>query len=173
MDDFEQRLPPSPPAWRLPVIVGSIVALAGILAFVVTSAALPAPVVTTPTVAPTVETAAGHGDPANSPPAPTISVSDAYQRWQAGKVIFVDMRSSEAYTAGHLPGALSLASPDLNARLAELPPDGIIIAYSDNSRSTAGQRGAQIFRDLGYGPVAALDGGIEAWQAANLPVERP
>lgn len=126
-----------------------------------------------PTVVPTVETAPGHGDPANSPPAPTISVAEAYQRWQAGQVIFVDMRAGEAYQAGHLPGALSLATPDLNQRLAALTPGGIIVTYGDASRPTAGQRGAQIFRDLGYGPVAALDGGIEAWQAANLPLEQP
>lgn len=172
MDNFESPVTRQAPAWQLPLVIGGIVLLAGILAFVTTgnSASTSAAV---PTVVPTVETAPGHGDPANSPPAPTISVAEAYQRWQAGQVIFVDMRAGEAYQAGHLPGALSLATPDLNQRLAALTPGGIIVTYGDASRPTAGQRGAQIFRDLGYGPVAALDGGIEAWQAANLPLEQP
>lgn len=172
MEHFEPTYTNQPPAWRLPAIIGGIVLLAGVLAFVVTGTGAPAPAAT-PTVAPTVEAAAGHGDFSNSPPAPAISVADAQQRWQAGQVIFVDMRSGDAYKAAHLPGALSLASPDLNQRLAALPPGGVIITYGDASRPEAGQRGAQIFRDLGYGPVAVLEGGIEAWQAANLPVERP
>ncbi|MGB9738937.1 rhodanese-like domain-containing protein [Chloroflexus sp.] len=171
MEHFEPSSS-QPPAWRLPAIIGGIIVLAGLLAFFITGTGTTAPT-TPPTTAPTVETAAGHGDLSNSPPAPTISVTEAYQRWQNGNVIFVDMRSGEAYTTGHLPGALSLASPDLNQQLAALPEDGLIITYGDASRPTAGQRGAQIFRDLGYGPVAALDGGIEAWQAANLPLERP
>ncbi|MBO9338586.1 MAG: rhodanese-like domain-containing protein [Chloroflexus sp.] len=173
MDNLDSSGTTQPSTWRLPIIVGSIVILAGILAFVVTNTNSPSASVVTPTSVPTVETAAGHGDPDSSPPAPTISVNEAYQRWQDGQVIFVDMRSSEAYRVAHLPGALSLATPDLNQRLAALPSDGLIVTYSDASRPTAGQRGAQIFRDLGYGSVAALDGGIEAWQAANLPVERP
>lgn len=172
MEHFEPTYTNQPPAWRLPAIIGGIVLLAGVLAFVITGTGAPAPAAT-PTVAPTVETAAGHGDFSNSPPAPVISVADAHQRWQAGQVIFVDMRSGDAYKAAHLPGALSLASPDLNQRLAALPSGGVIIAYGDASRPEAGQRGAQIFRDLGYGPVAVLEGGIDAWQAANLPVERP
>lgn len=172
MEHFEPMNSNQPPAWRLPAIIGGIVLLAGVLAFVITGTGAPAPAAE-PTVAPTVEAAAGHGDLSNSPPAPVISVADAQQRWQVGNVIFVDMRSGEAYRAAHLPGALSLASPDLNQRLAALPPGGIIITYGDASRPEAGQRGAQIFRDLGYGPVAVLEGGIEAWQAANLPVERP
>lgn len=172
MEHFEPTYTNQPPAWRLPAIIGGIVLLAGVLAFVITGTGAPAPAAT-PTVAPTVEAAAGHGDFSNSPPAPVISVADAQQRWQAGQVIFVDMRSGDAYKAAHLPGALSLASPDLNQRLAALPPGGVIITYGDASRPEAGQRGAQIFRDLGYGPVAVLEGGIEAWQAANLPVERP
>lgn len=172
MEHFEPTYTNQPPAWRLPAIIGGIVLLAGVLAFVITGTGAPAPAAT-PTVAPTVETAAGHGDFSNSPPAPVISVADAHQRWQAGQVIFVDMRSGDAYKAAHLPGALSLASPDLNQRLAALPSGGVIIAYGDASRPEAGQRGAQIFRELGYGPVAVLEGGIEAWQAANLPVERP
>lgn len=172
MEHFEPTYTNQPPAWRLPAIIGGIVLLAGILAFVITGTGAPAPAAT-PTVAPTVEAAAGHGDFSNSLPAPVISVADAQRRWQTGQVIFVDMRSGDAYKAAHLPGALSLASPDLNQRLAALPSGWVIITYGDASRPEAGQRGAQIFRDLGYGPVAALEGGIEAWQAANLPVERP
>ncbi|WP_298820258.1 rhodanese-like domain-containing protein [Chloroflexus sp.] len=172
MEHFEPSVSNQPPAWRLPAIIGGIVILAGILAFVVTGTGAPSTAVT-PTATPIVETAAGHGDPGNSPPAPVISVTDAYQRWQAGNVIFVDMRTGDEYRQAHLPGALNLATPDLNQRLAALPPDGIIITYGDVNRPTAGQRGAQIFRDLGYGPVAELEGGIEAWQAANLPLERP
>lgn len=136
MEHFEPTYTNQPPAWRLPAIIGGIVLLAGVLAFVITGTGAPAPAAT-PTVAPTVETAAGHGDFSNSPPAPVISVADAHQRWQAGQVIFVDMRSGDAYKAAHLPGALSLASPDLNQRLAALPSGGVIIAYGDASRPEA------------------------------------
>ncbi len=172
MKHFDPSVSNHPPAWRLPVVIGGIVLLAAILTFIITGAGQPKPAVT-PTATPVVETAAGHGDPSSSPPAPIISVAEAYQRWQAGTAIFVDMRASEEYRKAHLPGALTLAASDLNQRLAALPPDGIIITYGDRSRPTAGQRGAQIFRDLGYGPVAELEGGIEAWQAANLPLEQP
>ncbi len=38
----------------------------------------------------------------------------------AGRIVAIDVRSVEAYRHGHIPGALSVPEPDLEARLAEL-----------------------------------------------------
>lgn len=46
MEHFEPTYTNQPPAWRLPAIIGGIVLLAGVLAFVITGTGAPAPAAT-------------------------------------------------------------------------------------------------------------------------------
>jgi rhodanese-related sulfurtransferase len=85
-------------------------------------------------------------------------------------VLFVDVRSGDEYRAGHISGAISLTSPDLDAAMRALPSSGQIIAYGDAARPDSAVRAAQIFIELGYPTVIALEGGYQAWASANYPV---
>jgi rhodanese-related sulfurtransferase len=116
---------------------------------------------------------AGHGELPDDVALESISVADAAERLSVGSALFVDMRESTEYTTGHIPGALGLFSDQLQSSLTGLPDDSIIIAYTDASRPDAGRRGAAILIQLGYQRVYLLDGGLEAWQAAGQPLNRP
>lgn len=178
------------PRWLLPAIIGGIMLLAAIATFVVTGGSLPQAAPPPPTSVPTVVVATAapvagaestgseaalpqtHGENPDGPPIAAIEVATAQERLSVGSAIFVDVRDSGAYAAGHIPGALTITSPDLNTQLATLQPGTLIIIYGDAARPDAGRRGAQIFIDLGFAEVAALNGGFEAWTTAGLPVEQ-
>ncbi len=93
------------------------------------------------------------------------------------------------FAARHIPGArlLDLASlvdtnssvpqalprPDqLAQRLAELgiAPGARIVLYDDSAIRSAA-RAWFMLKQAGWGAVAVLDGGLESWRAANLPLE--
>ena len=59
--------------------------------------------------------------PAGSGPgAPPIAAVDALSMAERGDAVFVDVRPPEAYTAGHIPGALHFDALEIDARAAEL-----------------------------------------------------
>jgi rhodanese-related sulfurtransferase len=175
------------PAWLLPaVIFGAIALVAALVTFALTMRDLPRPVAvapaaeTLPTGHPATDATAAsaelpeaHGslDP-NGPKVELISLADARAHLDAGTAIFIDVRAGSDYAAGHIPGALTITAQDLDARVGALPPGSVIIAYGDSSRPESGQRGAQIFMDLGYPSVIALEGGFQDWQQAGNPVEK-
>jgi rhodanese-related sulfurtransferase len=39
---------------------------------------------------------------------------------ERGQAVFVDVRSREAYAAGHIPGALHIDAPEIDARAQEV-----------------------------------------------------
>jgi rhodanese-related sulfurtransferase len=98
------------------------------------------------------------------PAPPEISAAQARTEL-AGGALLVDVREPSEYSAGHIPGAITLPLGDLAARLSELPRDRLIITIC-----RSGVRSAQA-RDLllqnGFPRVTSLAGGIQAWQAAG------
>lgn len=180
------------PAWLLPaVIFGAIAIVAALVTFALTIRSLPdgsstsgAAADVLPTGHPAVDMSAtaapagtalpaAHGglDP-NGPRVDLISIADARARLDAGTAVFIDVRSGGAYAEGHIPGALTITSKELEATINSLSADAVIIAYGDADRPESGQRGAQIFMDLGYPKVIALEGGFQDWQKAGNPVEK-
>jgi rhodanese-related sulfurtransferase/predicted transcriptional regulator len=59
----------------------------------------------------------------------TIGREDLRERLARGDVVLVDVRPPEEYAAGHIEGARSIPLPELERRLAELPPDREVVAY--------------------------------------------
>lgn len=178
----------APPAWLLPALVGTLIVLAAVLAFAITSRpAAPAPAAATqvPLDQPAAQAPAADGestgveDPAaghgtlnpDGPRVEVIGLADARARFDAGTAVFVDVRSGSEYAAGHIPGALTITSQELESRIKGVPAGTAIIAYGDADRPDSSQRGAQIFMELGYPTVIALDGGFQTWRDAGHPVE--
>jgi rhodanese-related sulfurtransferase len=151
-----------------------LLALAGLLAVAITSRSAPAapPAAQAPAADAAADPPAAHGglDPAG-PAVEQIGLADARARFDAGTAVFVDVRGGSDYAAGHIPGALTITSPELEQRLGELPAGAVVIAYGDADRPESGQRGAQIFMELGYPKVIALAGGFQDWRDAGHPVE--
>ncbi|MBX3205317.1 MAG: thioredoxin [Labilithrix sp.] len=88
-----------------------------------------------------------------------------------GAVVPVDVRDAAAYARAHLPGATSLPLEELESRLAELymlPGQPALYDRSGDKTKELAERMAEQGT-----PVAFLEGGILAWEAEGLPIERP
>lgn len=88
-----------------------------------------------------------------------------------GVVVPVDVRDAAAYGRAHLPGAKSLPLEEIEGRLAELYMLPGQPALYDRSGDKTKELAAKM-EEQGT-PVAFLEGGILAWEAEGLPVERP
>jgi hypothetical protein len=59
--------------------------------------------------------------PAGSGPgASPVALADALAMRERGQAVIVDVRSQEAYVAGHIPGALNIDGTEIGARAAEV-----------------------------------------------------
>ncbi|MEI8307182.1 MAG: rhodanese-like domain-containing protein [Chloroflexales bacterium] len=183
--------PPEPrrnlPPWLLPaVILGAMALVIALVTVALTMRDRPNPVPAAAVELPTGHPAANemptttgtslpvaHGsvDP-NGPKVELINVANARARLDARTAIFVDVRSGNDYAAGHIPGAVSITTKDLDTRIKALPAGSVIITYGDSARPDSGQRGAQIFMDQGYPTMIALEGGFQDWEKAGNPVEK-
>ena len=87
----------------------------------------------------------------------------------------IDVRSAEAYAAGHLLGAMSIPSPTLPLWVDILPRDIILVLY-DNTGAESAVR-AQYLRSVGFSEARSLAGGLAAWSltpnAASYMVGSP
>ena len=66
----------------------------------------------------------GHQDDA-----PRISLADAKKDFDAGKAIFIDTRSAEAYKLERVKGAINVSLNDFEAKYKSIPKDRKIIVY--------------------------------------------
>lgn len=88
-------------------------------------------------------------------------------------LVLLDVRNREDWLAGHIPGAIPAPPSELEAVLAELgksrprPPLVVTVCYRGNLSLAA----ASAVREHAAA-VASLSGGMEAWRAAGLPVEK-
>ena len=58
-----------------------------------------------------------------------VSREDLLERVASGLVTVLDVRPSDEFGQGHLPGAVNIPLGELQDRLAELDPDREVIAY--------------------------------------------
>lgn len=100
-----------------------------------------------------------------------------------------------AYLADHIPGAHfadlaeDLSGPKSDPRLGRHPlpdpsrfgrvlsrlgiaPGSLVVVYDQNDAAMAASRFWFLLQLAGHARVAVLDGGLDAWLAAGLPVER-
>jgi hypothetical protein len=54
------------------------------------------------------------------PDAAAMPLAEALQRRDRGEAVLVDLRTREAYAAGHIPGAVSITSNDIEERATEI-----------------------------------------------------
>jgi len=102
----------------------------------------------------------------NAETVPVVSAEEAHELVEEGALL-LDVREADEWEAGHAPEASWIPMGDLNARVAELPRAGRIVAICrTGSRShavTAALVGA------GYDAVN-VDGGMRAWAAEDYDV---
>jgi len=107
----------------------------------------------------------------NNAPAnfPRISVADAKKLYQNGQAVFIDVRSHEQYTYGHIKGALSIPGSQIIRRWAEVPPLKTYITYCACDAEQSSGRAASNLIAHGVKNVFALKGGWNEWKDAGNP----
>jgi rhodanese-related sulfurtransferase len=96
-----------------------------------------------------------------------VDRAEARQMIDAGAQL-VDVRADHEWNAGHLPGAVHIALPDLPARVGEIDKDKPVVIYcrTDNRSTMA----ATALTEAGY-DVAKLAGGATGWEEEGLELE--
>ena len=89
-------------------------------------------------------------------------------------VAVVDVRESEEFAAGHLPGARHVPRSYLESRIEAIVPDRstqVILYCASGIRSAYGARTLQ--QELGYEHVRSMTGGITLWKDRGYEVVFP
>jgi rhodanese-related sulfurtransferase len=99
---------------------------------------------------------------------------DTHDAISSGQQDFVllDVRGTDKYAAGHVPGALDLAHRKIIAsKLAEFPADTIFITYCAGPHCNGAARAAIRLARLGR-PVKIMTGGITGWLDEGFALEK-
>jgi rhodanese-related sulfurtransferase len=84
------------------------------------------------------------------------------------QAIVLDVRATGEFDAGHLPNARNIPLAELVQRVGELPAGRPVIVCCNTGMTSA--KGAAALRKAGREEVFNLDGGLNAWRQAGLPV---
>ena len=99
-----------------------------------------------------------------------VSREDLIARMQDGLVTILDVRPSDEFDAGHLPGALNIPLSELADRLNELPDAREVVAYCRGPWCVLSFEAVAALRERGL-QSRRLEDGFPEWKAAGLPIE--
>ncbi len=101
---------------------------------------------------------------------PTVDVQTVADVKDRDDVFVIDVREQWEYDEGHIPGVTLIPMNSVPSRLDEIPKDKeVIVTCRSGNRS--GQV-TQFLRDQGFENIHNMEGGILAWEAAGLDVEK-
>jgi rhodanese-related sulfurtransferase len=101
-----------------------------------------------------------------------LAPNEAVQLINREKAVVIDVCEPTEFAAGHVVGAKNIPLGDLQAKLPgavknkKLP---LILVCQSGARSA---RAVATSKALGFEQSHSLGGGMAAWKAANLPVEK-
>lgn len=97
----------------------------------------------------------------------TITVQQASEQFANGAFL-LDVREPSEWNEAHVDGAVLIPLGELSARVSEIPTDQdvLVICRSGNRSGQA----RDILRAAGLPRTTSINGGINAWMSAGLPV---
>ncbi len=99
-----------------------------------------------------------------------VSRKELLQRSKEDLVTVLDVRPSEEYEVGHIPGALNVPLEEIEQHLANLPKGQEFIAYCRGEYCVLAFEAIAALRKKGF-KARRLEEGYPEWRAAGLPVE--
>ena len=99
--------------------------------------------------------------------ADTVSVSEAAELFSAGSFL-LDVREPSEWEAAHIDGAVLIPLAELSTRMSEIPKDKTVLIICRSGNRSAQARDQ--LRAAGYPQTTSIDGGMNAWIEAGLPV---
>ncbi|WP_294766155.1 rhodanese-like domain-containing protein [uncultured Rhodoferax sp.] len=88
------------------------------------------------------------------------------------KAVVVDVSEAAEFAQGHIVGAKNVALAELETKLTGVAKNKalpLVLVCESGARSA---RAVATAKKLGYEQAQSLAGGLKAWKAANLPVEK-
>lgn len=113
---------------------------------------------------------AGSCAPATS--ADEIAADDLVARIEAGTApLLLDVRTSEEFAGGHVPGAVNIPHDQLAKRIGEIESHRAdeVVVYCERGGRAARAEG--VLADAGFRQVRHLAGDMSAWRKAGRPTE--
>jgi phage shock protein E len=112
------------------------------------------------------------GCTSSSPAVSDVDVTAAAEIVESGDAVILDVRTSEEFAAGHLPGAINInvEAADFADRVSGLDESAETLVYC-RTGNRSGIATAEM-ADLGFTDMSDLQGGIEAWATAGEEVVR-
>ena len=105
---------------------------------------------------------------------PTTSLSQAKEAFDHHSVLFVDSRSEEDFTAGHIPGAINIPWEEFELNAAEclqrIPASLPLIIYCGGGCESSAEL-AEALSEMGYSEVSILVNGWPSWVEAGYSIE--
>jgi len=85
--------------------------------------------------------------------------------------LIIDVRRTDEFAAGHVPGAINIPHSEIAARLDELRDNrhSEVVVYCESGRRAAIAQG--ILEKAGFTKVRHLQGDMQSWRNRGLPHE--
>jgi rhodanese-related sulfurtransferase len=103
---------------------------------------------------------------------PEVGAMQAVQLLNRQDAVMIDVREPAEFSAGHAPNARNIPLAQLDKRIGELEKfknrPAIIVCQAGSRAHSA----TALLKKAGFAEVFVLAGGINAWQQANMPVEK-
>ncbi|WP_090141451.1 rhodanese-like domain-containing protein [Limnohabitans sp. DM1] len=101
-----------------------------------------------------------------------LGPQDMVQLMNREKAIVIDVCEPDEFARGHVIGAKNLPLGQLEAKLGQFVKNKstpVVMVCQVGARSA---RAAATAQKLGYEKAQSLAGGLKAWQAASMPIEK-
>ncbi|MQA89787.1 MAG: metalloregulator ArsR/SmtB family transcription factor [Gemmatimonas sp.] len=98
-----------------------------------------------------------------------IDVHQLLERLEEGAVTVLDVRPRDEYTAGHIPGAVSMPIEELERRLAEIPPGRPVVAYCRGPFCVFASEAVDTLQKYGFA-AQRMKSGVPEWRLAGRAV---
>lgn len=112
---------------------------------------------------------------AKAEPAGDVTVKEAAEllKKDPGEILILDVRTPAEFKQGHLPNArnMDFFGGRFDQDVQQLPRDKPILLYCRSGKRSAGA--AEILKEAGIKNVIHMRDGMNAWEKAGLPVEKP
>ncbi len=114
---------------------------------------------------------------------PTITPAEAYRRMQQEpSTLVIDVRdAADVAQTGTVPGAVLISYGSLTYKAdKEVPESWRDPRLQDRSRpiivtcilGPLGALAGKLLKDMGFGNISILEGGVQGWKEAGLPLEQ-
>ncbi len=100
-----------------------------------------------------------------------VSPADAVRLINREKAVLIDVSEPAQYASGHPIGARSVPLEAIEGS-KELPKNKALPVIVVCPTGTRAPRAVAALKKLGFDNARVLSGGVAAWRAANLPVEK-